>query len=235
MVYSTADILLQLDQCAGEFTFPMLDNGYVYPVSSRLTAYRDENRWALIIEVFGFNVRAGGHDGIDNCLHIFGNCLPFEPGTNNSNFLYVTADSGEGPTFDEEYGNTLNPGIGNMLLRGQTIPVSSDPAFYRLRGIEPEDPSNIRIWEYLRAIKDNYEQAFLATEEELRVRIPADLPQAMRLMEWFHPDLAAEEKPSECETFQMIAKVLETGAVSWYRPTLPPTNAWKNWPDGGTL
>ncbi len=62
--FSSEEILSQLDKCAAEFTFPMLDNGYVYPVDSRLSAYRDEARWVLIIEVFGFNFRGGGHNGI---------------------------------------------------------------------------------------------------------------------------------------------------------------------------
>jgi len=80
MNYSAKDILKQLDKCAEDYTFPMLDNGYIYPVVSRVSAYRDEKRWALIIEVVGFNYRGGGHDGISNCLHVFGNCLEFEPG-----------------------------------------------------------------------------------------------------------------------------------------------------------
>jgi hypothetical protein len=69
--YTAQDILQQLDKCARGFTFPMLDNGYNYPVDSRLSAYRDNKRWALIIEVVGLNYWAGGHDGINNCLHIF--------------------------------------------------------------------------------------------------------------------------------------------------------------------
>jgi hypothetical protein len=49
----------------------MLDNGYVHLVDSRLSAYRDNERWAIVIEVIGFNYRGGGSNGIDNCLYIF--------------------------------------------------------------------------------------------------------------------------------------------------------------------
>lgn len=35
-VYTEAEILAQLDACAGTFVIPMLDNGYVYPVDARL-------------------------------------------------------------------------------------------------------------------------------------------------------------------------------------------------------
>ena len=34
--YSSKDILKQLDQCAEDYMFPMLDNGYVYPIHSKL-------------------------------------------------------------------------------------------------------------------------------------------------------------------------------------------------------
>ena len=105
--YSAKEILKQLDKCAEDFTFPMLDNGYVYPIHSKMSAYRDEKQWALIIEVIGFNYRGGGHDGISNCLHIFGNCIDTKPGTDNANFLYITDNSADNLTFDEEYLESL--------------------------------------------------------------------------------------------------------------------------------
>jgi hypothetical protein len=33
--------------------FPVLDNGYVYPVDVRLSAYADGCRWALVVEWLG--------------------------------------------------------------------------------------------------------------------------------------------------------------------------------------
>ena len=111
----------------------MLDNGHVYPVDARLSAYRDEARWVLIIEVLGY-------------------------------------------------------------------------------------------WE-----------SFMAAQEEIRNRIPKDLPCILLLDEWFHPDLTGGEKPSECETFQMIAEVLEIGDLEYYRPTTTSNNHWTNRPEGGTI
>jgi hypothetical protein len=63
--FSSQDILLQLDQCAEDFNFPVLDNGYIYPIDSRLTAYRDDQRWVLVIEIVGHAYRSGEHDGIE--------------------------------------------------------------------------------------------------------------------------------------------------------------------------
>lgn len=233
--FTAKEILQQLDKCAEDFTFPMLDNGYVYPVDSRLTAYRDKTRWALIIEVVGFNFRGGGHNGITNSLHIYGNCLNFPPGLDNNNFLFLTGNSDEGNTFDEEQQDSLNPNVHSMLLRGQKIPVPHDSEFYLSKGISFEDEPHITIWEFLRGIAVDHQEHIFATEAEIRQRLPVDLPAVIRLNEWYHPDLASGEKPSENETFQMIAKVLETGDQQFYKPVNAPNNHWSNWPDGGVL
>lgn len=233
--YTAEYILQQLDICADEFTFPMLDNGYVYLIDSRLSAYRDENRWVLLIEVVGYNYRGGGHDGISNCLHIFGNCLIYGSGTRNENFLSITDNSEEGETFHKEFQQSLNPNVATMLLRSQIVPIPPNIDFYKSKGVELEDWPNVMVWEFLRAINSDYKELFLASNEEIRQRIPPDLPEVLLLNEWYHNDLANGEKPSENETFQMIAKVLETGEAEFYRPTKEPNTHWKNWPDGGTL
>lgn len=70
---------------------------------------------------------------------------------------------------------------------------------------------------------------------ELRERIPAELPQCLRLDEWRHPDLAANDLPSASPTFQMIADALATGDPERYQPAEPANTHWRNWPEVGTL
>jgi len=57
----------------------------------------------------------------------------------------------------------------------------------------------------------------------------------LRLDQWHHPNLVDYELPSQNETFQMIANVIETGSAGYYQPSQPPNNHWRNWPLGGTL
>ncbi|MEM7371750.1 MAG: hypothetical protein AAF587_24250 [Bacteroidota bacterium] len=235
MSYSAKDILDQLDDCALGHSFPMLDNGYVYPITSRLTAYRDQMRWILLIEVFGFNYRGIGLSGISNCLHFFGNCLRFKPGIHNKNFLFFFENSEEGSAFDPDTQDHLNPGVNSILIRKQTIPVQHEVAFYLNKGINVEAPPNIFVWEFLRGLLPEYRQLLLASELEIRARIARDLEQFIRLDEWHHPDLAIGELPSHCETFQQLAQALETGDASFYQPSQPANSHWTNWPSGGTL
>ena len=59
MQFAADQILAILDRCCDSFTFPMLDNGYVYLAATRLSLYRSVSDWAMVIEVFGFSPRAG--------------------------------------------------------------------------------------------------------------------------------------------------------------------------------
>lgn len=233
--YTAKDILEQLDDATRQFTFPMLDNGYLYPVTTRLSAYRNETDWRIVIEVVGFNYRGGSHNGIENGLYIFGSALTHKPGLDNANFLHFTTDSDEGNAFDPETESYLNPAVSSILLRGQQIQLSKDPAFYEAKGIELEEPGRIMIWEMMRGLLPEYRDLFLATEEELRARVPIELPLFIRLDEWHHPDLANQERPGQNATFIMLADALETGDKKLFKPTLPANTHWSNWPEGGTL
>ncbi|HZH96240.1 MAG TPA: hypothetical protein VEY06_10160 [Flavisolibacter sp.] len=228
-------ILDQLDKCSSEFTFPMLDNGYVYPAGTKLTAYRDDKRWVIIIEAIGFNYRGGGHNGIANCLHVYGNCLSYKPGTRNENFLYLTDDADDCSTFDEEESFYLNPACDSFKLRGSILPLIQDRNQYKSLGIDIEDETRINAFEFVRLLDALHHEKLVATETEIRERVPNDIPRIIELHDWFHPDVINGESPSENETFKQIAEVLETGDVVAYRPTHKPNTHWKNWPEGGTL
>jgi hypothetical protein len=233
--YKKEEILSQLDASARGFTFPMLDSGYVYLADARLSAYRDETRWALIIEVVGYNPRAGGHGGVCNCLYCYGNCLRRPPGTADEDFLCVTDDGPDGPTFDDEVDGDIREGAGTIRIRDRIVPLDLAPEALTGKGIELEDPPRITGAELLRSLVPEHRGLLLATEEELRGRVPTDLPLILRLDAWRHPDLAGDELPSESEAFKLIAEVLVSGNPSEYWPTEEPNTHWKNWPEAGSL
>lgn len=57
MAINAEGILSVLDRCCDAYTFPMLDNAYVYLAATRLSLYRSTTDWAMVIEVFGFSPR----------------------------------------------------------------------------------------------------------------------------------------------------------------------------------
>jgi hypothetical protein len=229
------EILSQLDECNSNSTFPMLDNGYIYPAGTKMTAYRGDDRWVLIVEVIGFSYRGGGHNGISNCLHIYGNCLNYPPGIRNENFISPTDDVSTCSTFDDEECFYLNPGCDNFLLCGEIVPIIRDRNIYSSHNIILEDEEKINAFDFLRLLDQLYHDKLIATEKEIRERIPTDIPKILELHEWHHPNLVKGDLPSENETFKQIAKVIETGSADFYKPTHKPNTHWMNWPEGGTL
>jgi uncharacterized protein DUF7003 len=78
-------ILDQFDAAADEAVFVDLENGYYYPIDSRLHACCDATRWALVVELVGYMPR---HGAVTDVLHVFGDCLTFgEPGFGNDDLL----------------------------------------------------------------------------------------------------------------------------------------------------
>jgi hypothetical protein len=98
----------------------------------------------------------------------------------------------------------------------------------------PAEPGE-KLVRVLRRLGPEHRDLLLAAEPELRRRIPADIPEVLRLDEWRHPDLVDGLHPSESATFRQIAEVLVTGDLRRYAPTMPPNTRWSHWPDSGSL
>lgn len=235
--YSSGEILKQLDEGAAGYQFPMLDNGYVYPAAARLEAFRDPARWAIAIEVLGYNPRAGSPHGLQVAIACFGNCLDGEPGLTNRDFHQPIEDGPTAPLAgqDDESGEDLNVAARDVLIRGKVVRVSHDPRHYTKRGVDLEDPPRVRLFEFLRGLLPEHRAGLLGTEREIRTRIPTDLPAFLVLDDWLHPDVAGDELPSECPTFQRLAEALVAGDPAVYKPPRKPNTHWSNWPEGGTL
>lgn len=228
------DILDQLDACARGFTFPVLDNGYIYPVDQRMHVMRADTLWMIVIESLGFNPRAGGIDGIQNCVHLFGNALHRPPGTANEDFLNPF-DYPQENVFDEEYQWEVNPKLDHLMIRGHRVPVDLRPHQLAAKGIKLLRPPVIDPPALLRSLVPEYRELLLATPEELRARNPHGIPTILVLDQWNHPDVCGEVMPSQSETFQMLAALVETGRLDEYHPSLSANTHWSNWPEGGTL
>jgi hypothetical protein len=161
------DILTALDQGrsipGARANFPILDEAYVYLVDVRLTAYRDQRVWAIVIERLGFNPRGVGHGGIRLDLFYYGPGPTLEPdrmGFRRTS-IHVTEDGPEGPTFDDS-GTLVRPDARSIRIRGQVVPIRTDAAFYAERGVDVEVMSEAHAADLLRS----YERLLRRYEED---------------------------------------------------------------------
>lgn len=244
---TATEILQVLDSCADAYKFPMLDNGYVYLAATRLSLFRSSTDWALVIEVFGFSPRAGLPDlnvstfasTLTNrnrpadyvSTEAFENYLRNNPHNESRSFFPLD----EGSWQDSETLELLSAtSESHPVLRGreQTLPSRSE---YARHGIELADPNGVYVYEYCRYLAAVARDEVLATPNEQRVSVAPTLEKLLVLDDWHYPNLVDDEWPSEVESFQQLARVLETGDVGVYRPTTAGNTHWKHWPDGGTL
>lgn len=237
-------ILGVFDQSAEAFAFPMLDNGYVYPAASRLSLFRSDEHWAAVFETFGFSPRAGHPDlsivTISSKLYNRDNPSNYVSEEAYSNYLKNNPyweTRNVWPISDDDWIDEENPEFvaeqGEIVLRGQSLEIPQQNA-YATKGVilEEEQPG---IFELCRYLAHDHREAVLATETERRVSVLPEMKQIMLLDEWHHPDLANGQAPSQTETFQRIASVLEKNEPELFSTEEPVNNHWKNWPEGGTL
>lgn len=98
-----------------------------------------------------------------------------------------------------------------------------------------EEPPHVFVHELCRYLAAVARDDVLATDAECRVSVDPRCRQLLLLDLWCHPDVAQGELPSQTETFQQLARVLETGDAAHYRPTSAPNTHWRNWSESGQL
>ncbi len=247
MIWKGNEILSILDNCCQAFTFPMLDNGYVYLAATRLSLYRSSSDWGMVIEVFGFSPRSGipdiqiytfasqlyNRDSAESYVtsEAYDNYLKLNP-HNDTRFFFPIE---EGTWLSSEECESVDSSASSLILRGATIPLP-DIGDYSNFQVSLEESPQIQVYELCRVLAAKYRDGVLASQEERRVSILPTMQPILQLEEWNHPDVVDEEAlPSRSETFQQLAKVLETGDVTIYNPSLPPNTHWSHWPEGGLL
>ncbi|HYH67290.1 MAG TPA: hypothetical protein VD866_21515 [Urbifossiella sp.] len=239
-------ILAILDRCSDSYTFPMLDNGYVYLAATRLSLYRSAADWALAIEVFGYSFRNGIPD---TYIQTFASCLHNRDTPENyvsraayeqylvnkpNNDYRTVYPIEEGSWLDPDDGMSVVEGAGHVVLRGQAVPLPPVDEYAR-HGIDLEAKPRVQVFELCRYLAAVSRDQVLATPDERRVSVRPEMELLLQLEEWHHPDLVVGERPSGSETFQQLARVLGTGDVTHYRPMRPPNTHWRHWPEGGRL
>lgn len=244
----TADSILEvLDKCCDSFTFPMLDNGYVYLTATRMSLHRSDIDWAIVIEVFGFSPRAGLPDTHTYTFSSrvngrqspgdFVSTAAYEQYVannphNESSFFYPIQ---EGDWLDAEESELIAIGQHDVTVRGHNRPMPSAED-YAKAGVSLSEAPRITVFEFCRALAFATRNDVLATSSERGAHLLPEMRQILQLEEWNHPDVVeAANRPSNSETFQQLAQALITGDVRKYQPGLLPNTHWRNWPEGGSL
>jgi hypothetical protein len=188
MATSSDDILCILDRCCDAYTFPMLDNGYIYLAATRLSLFRSISDWAIVIEVFGYSPRAGLPD---TCVQNFASSLydrnPPERYVNREAYERYLANHPhndsrpifpihEGQWQDADNVEFVARDAHEVVVRNQVIPLPGLEEYVRL-GIELEHAPRVQVYELCRFLADMVRQQVLATPLERRVSVLPEMKQ----------------------------------------------------------
>jgi hypothetical protein len=162
MTWTVPEILEVLDRCCESFAFPALDNGYIYPAATRLTAFRSYTDWSIAIEVFGYSPRAGFPE-----VTIYQFASRFQDRVETPSYSaeqrerYLAQHPHDQMTFayplegseawqDEECDEYVAPDVRVLTLRGAPISVPERDSYARL-GVELSEPPRVQVFELCRA------------------------------------------------------------------------------------
>jgi hypothetical protein len=205
--FSARDVLDDLDHDASPRRaafFPNFDHGYNFHVDQRLSAYADDARWVLVIEQLAVNPRswkAGIHTTV--YYHGTGIVLPPQPGWKDIPVQRVTVleDGPSGPLLEADSCQDVNLKATDVTIRGQVVPIRTDPNYYWARKIEVPALTNEKIDGWIAGLN----------------RLPPDVAE--------HARRNYEEMRSKVGKFRLQTWHLARGLVPEYRDVLLATEA----------
>ncbi len=217
MSFTAREILDVLDAHAKKFDFPGFDNMNYDTVDARLHAFRDDARWAIVIEEL---VDWPSMAGPVSLVFTMGT------GAKSKKPFGQPVDPFDLPK-GEKMGGEEDVLPARVLVRGRDVEVDEGAVTALARAHGTANGFALLVW-----LVERHRDDLFRTQAELSKLVKPGLPEILRLDGWHHPHVYGGVKPSESEAFRQIAEVLATGDASKYAPSEPPNSRdWKKWLD----
>lgn len=236
----------------GQAFFLDLESGYLSVANSRIHLYADETNWAIVFEVNGYHNR-GMSAQID--LIYIGNCIdppvsksaPADLGiyasnasaiglfSNVTNIYLIDEEAFSAIELEDEF-EIIDPSAKEIKIRDTAISIDINKSRYEEEKISfSNDLFLPEFKDLLRYLSATDNKLVFAKEAEIKARLPKNLLKIETLKAFHHKSIYEKENtPSSYETYQQIARVLTTGNIGHWNPSLEINNHWKNW-DSGNL
>lgn len=224
-----AEILEQLDRCAKTYDFPMLNNAYLCNADIRLTAFLSSAEWLIVFEEVAYSTK---HLFI-NSVSAYGNRI-IRPGTQQA-ISIVTGVPGK-PLHDEWGNFLLDKSSFEIVIHGQVRRFTPTAEDYRRAGIS-SDSKMVVPAQILRLLVFLNPEFFLTEVKLLETcgRADSDLELFIKLDDWYHPDIANDELPSQSLCLRSLAIALNRNDKGLYTCSHEVFNTdWSNWESAST-
>lgn len=223
-----------------------LQHGYCNTAGSYIHLYADNENWAIIFEKCGYFNRATSAE-IE--LTYIGNCITYQvdeyPERNYiSNVSRVTLiDSDEYKRIENKEGTEMetfeliDAFVKEIKVRDATISFENSFHKYIELGIKIRDYDNpeklIGFSDIIRYLHETNPDLISATEADIKKCIPIDLPKLLKIPDFHYTSTYDKENlPGNQEINQLIARILVTKDIGFWKPTQKANNHWRNWESG---
>jgi hypothetical protein len=207
-MFTTGSILTFLDSAFERIDMPCLGNLNVDYVSTRLSLYRNSDKWLML---FNSIVWWPAADGLMAMVEVVGSGAIGKQGFDNDRSFVPGSieldDSGDN--------------VRSITIRGEAV----DPASLT---VIPNYDLHVEygFWVSV-ALMDKYKEKLLASSDELAQFIPPGFQHLLTVDEWDHPTW--EIPASQTEAFPRLASILVTSDPSLWHPVAAPNTHWSNW------
>lgn len=215
-------ILDQMDRCAQQYNFPMINNSSFLYARMRLTAFLASDEWLITFQILNYSP---SHGRCFNDLYAYGNHI-VRPGHQRAIPIFPDND----PWWSDERRFVLDIHRPTFAINGIPRTFSISDQDYRSRGIaiEQEDQKPIALLRYLAEIAP--EELYIYNTELPRLcGRPNHLSKLIELDHWQHPDLAEDELPSSSKSLQEVAAALATGSATSLHYSSEQNTDWRHW------
>lgn len=212
------EILHVLDSYAEDFDFPVLDNYNFDLAQCRLSVFKDEENWLIVFEILGVDK----NQNISNDLYVYGSVVEEQGLIIGLDDIVTLADKGE--LFDDDAQFLVNPFQLGLIVNKKPVVLEPQTKDYAQLGIAPEPFNPTKLARFLSA---HCKEKFWLSTSDVFQKSDAVIspPLFYQTEEWEHTD---EEKPSENQFFQGLAKAIEQNDKSIIHAGNPNTH-WSNW------
>lgn len=214
--YTEEDILGAIDDAQSRETWPDFEHLDYDILAARLTAFRDNERWAIVFSMVQWD--PASDTGIVVMTEPVGNCvgLPDEDEylARRVDSVALDIDPDDDALADVGYISSVRIWDEEIAVSALTIEAA------------PEVERDEAFWVALAAV-NRYRDQMLLNDDDLARYCPDGIPPKFLVMDdWHHSKWGLA---SEWEVFQLVAKALVKGDPSLYQPTEEPNTNWRNW------
>lgn len=210
-----------LDRYAEDFDFPVLDNYNFDLAQSRISVFREEDKWLIVFEVVGVDANLE----ISNNFYVYSNSMRQQGFF--SCFDEILTLVNEEYWYDDEDHFLVDPFHMELLLKGERITLTPTVEEYKRLGIETDSFHPTKL---IRFLTSKYKEKFWVNPSDILDETNAEFKPNLfyQTEEWEHPDISEDQKPSESIFFQSLAKAIELNNVNLITVG-KVNNDWTNW------